>query len=125
MSIKTFSSRYAIAFIFLLAIEILIAVFSFHPIIRGFIGDVLVVVLLYTFLKIFLKSNKTKIALGVLGFAFFIEILQLFKLVELFEIRSKVLRTVIGSVFDVWDLVAYTIGLVLILIFERYLQKKP
>lgn len=116
------SIRYATAFILLLALEIGIAVFNFHPVIRGFVGDLLVILLIYSFLKIFLKTNSIKIALYVLGFAFFIEVLQLFKLVELFEIQSKILRTVIGSVFDWWDIVAYIIGFVLIILFERMFQ---
>jgi hypothetical protein len=116
--------RYFSAFLILLLIEFTIAYFHFNPFIRGFLGDVLVMLLLYSFLKIFIKNNVFNIAISVLGFAFLVELLQFLKLSEILKIKSKIILTVLGSVFDVWDLVAYFIGFLLILLIEKLLHKK-
>jgi hypothetical protein len=116
--------RYFSAFLILLLMEFTIAYFHFNPFIRGFLGDVLVMLLLYSFLKIFIKNNVFNIAISVLGFAFLVELLQFLKLSEILKIKSKIILTVLGSVFDVWDLVAYFIGFLLILLIEKLLHKK-
>ena len=116
--------RYFSAFLILLLMEFTIAYFHFNPFIRGFLGDVLVMLLLYSFLKIFIKNNVFNIAISVLGFAFLVELLQFLKLSEILKIKSKIILTVLGSVFDGSDLVAYFIGFLLILLIEKLLHKK-
>jgi len=118
------STKHILITSFLFITEIAIAYFHFNPFIRGFLGDVLVMLLLYSFLKIFIKNNVFNIAISVLGFAFLVELLQFLKLSEILKIKSKIILTVLGSVFDVWDLVAYFIGYLLILLIEKLLHKK-
>ncbi|WP_034259151.1 ribosomal maturation YjgA family protein [Altibacter lentus] len=115
-----FSKKYLLLFLILLTIEICIAVYTFHWFIRGFVGDVLVILLIYCFVRIFLKGSSVKIAIATLLFAIGIELLQWFDLVELFEIKSLVLRTIVGSVFDPWDLFAYLIGFLVVVISENF-----
>ncbi len=110
--------KYLLSFLILLIVEIAIAVFHFHPFVRGFLGDVLVVLLLFSFLKLFFSIASEKLAIGILLFAFTVELLQFFDLVETLNIQSKLLRIVLGSVFDWWDLLAYTVGTVIIFVFE-------
>ncbi len=114
-----FSTTYLLASALLLTIEIAIAYFHFNPFIRGFIGDVLVILLLYSTVKIFIKNHSLTIALAVLGFAYLVEALQYLKLPEKLNIQGELLLTIVGSVYDVWDLVAYTIGFLLILLIEK------
>tara|TARA_R110002072_G_scaffold108026_2_gene234642 strand:- start:42575 stop:42934 length:360 start_codon:yes stop_codon:yes gene_type:complete len=116
--------KYITLFIILLIIEIAIAYFHFHPFIRYFIGDVLVVPLLYCLLKFFISISSEKIALYVLLFAFFVEMLQYFSITEVLEIRSSVLRIIIGTTFSIWDLVAYTIGYITIIISVKFFPIK-
>lgn len=118
-----FNPKYLIASITLFLIEITIAILHFNPFIRGFLGDVLVIFLMYSFLKIFIKNNTLKIAVFVLAFAYFVEMLQFFKLAELFNIKSTILLIIVGSVFDLWDLVAYTLGFLFILLIEKIFIK--
>ena len=115
--------NYLIVFILLFITEIAIAYFHFNAFIRGFLGDVLVILLMYSFLKIFIKNNVLKTAVSVLAFAYFVELLQLFKLAEKLNIHSEILLTIIGSVFDVSDLAAYFLGFLLILLLEKVLHK--
>jgi len=56
----------------------------------------------------------------VLGFAFSIEILQLFSIADLFGINNKVARILIGNTFDGWDLLAYWFGIIPVLFIEKY-----
>ena len=81
------------------------------PFIRGYVGDLLIVIFLYSTLKLLTNLNSTIVALAVIAFAFFIEFLQLINIVELLNIPSNIIINVIlGSTFDIFDLLAYTIG---------------
>jgi len=119
-----FSAKHLLATLFLFMVEVAIAHFRFNPFIRGFLGDVLVILLLYSFIKIFIKNNSFKISISVLAFAFLVELLQFFKITEILNVQSKLLLTVLGAVFDPLDLVAYSLGFVIILIIEGYFHKK-
>ncbi|CAM3457655.1 DUF2809 domain-containing protein [Aequorivita lipolytica] len=116
-------NNYLISFIILFVIECAIAYFHFNPFIRGFLGDVLVILLLYSFLKIIIKNNVLKTAVSVLVFACVVELLQFFNLAEKINIQSELLLTILGSVFDLWDLFAYFLGFLLILLIEKILIK--
>lgn len=121
----TFNKFYFTLFILLLAIEILIALFVHDNFIRPYIGDALVVILIYCFLKSFLKISVMTAALIVLVFAFTIEFLQLFSIVEVLGLQeSAIARTVIGTSFSFGDLIAYVMGIALIIMVENYRLKK-
>lgn len=105
-----FKKRYFIPFLLVLVCEIAIAIFHFHRFVRGFLGDVLVIPLLYFLLRAFLTITHKSTIYVVLGFAFIVEILQLFKLSEIMNINSEVLETILGNTFDWKDLLAYGLG---------------
>ncbi|QQX75509.1 MULTISPECIES: DUF2809 domain-containing protein [Aequorivita] len=113
------STRHILATSILFAAEIAIAYFHFNHFIRGFLGDVLVILLIYCFIKIFIKNHVLQTAVSVLAFAYFVEMLQLFKFAEKLNIHSEILMTIIGSVFDWRDLIVYTLGFLLILLIEN------
>jgi Protein of unknown function (DUF2809) len=71
---------YALAFLGLLALEICIALFVHDRWIRPFVGDTLVVILLYTFLRIFVGWRHWYTASICLIFAYCIEFAQLLHL---------------------------------------------
>ena len=119
-----FNLKYFIASIVLFLVELTIAILHFNAFIRGFLGDVLVILLMYSFLKIFIKNNILKTAIFVLAFAYFVEFLQFFRLAELFHIKSKILLIIVGSVFDLWDLVAYSLGFLFILLIEKIIKNE-
>ena len=113
------STRHFLITILLFASETAIAYFHFNSFIRGFLGDMLVILLLYSFLKIFIRNQVLKTSISVLAFAYVVELLQLFKLTEKLNIHSEILLTIIGSVFDWRDLIAYTLGFLVILLIEK------
>ncbi|MCB0457419.1 MAG: DUF2809 domain-containing protein [Flavobacteriaceae bacterium] len=115
-------NRYFWIFIFLLVTEVSIAIFHFHPFIRGFVGDVLVIPLLYSFLKLFLKINNRNLLFGVLIFAFFIEFLQVFPIVKLLGLQHTMAAVILGTHFSVLDLLAYILGIIPVLLLENKLH---
>ena len=115
-----FNHLYFFAFILLLITEILIALFVHDAIVRPYIGDLFVVILIYCFIKSFLSIQATKTALAVLAFAFTIELLQYFNIVHHLGLQhSKLARIIIGTSFSWNDLLAYTAGFALIVVFEK------
>ncbi|NME72399.1 ribosomal maturation YjgA family protein [Flammeovirga aprica] len=89
--------------------------------IRGFLGDVIVIGLIYSVLKIFLDTRPSKLIVYVLLFAYAVEFLQYLNLVEMLGLKDyKLARIVIGTTFDFKDLLAYTIGALLVFLIERY-----
>ncbi len=115
-----FSRLYFFSAVILFGIEVLIALFVHDRIIRPYIGDLLVVVLIYCFIKSFLDIPVFKAALFVLLFSYVIEILQYFNLVEKLGLQhSKIASTVIGTSFAWLDLLAYTAGIALVVFIEK------
>ncbi|HSD06465.1 DUF2809 domain-containing protein [Flavobacterium sp.] len=120
-----FDPKYFLYTVLLLIIEILIAVFVHDDIIRPYFGDVLVVVLIYCFIKSFLKLAVLPVAVFVLLFSFSIEFLQYLRIVEKLGLEhSKIARTVIGTSFAWTDIMCYIVGIIIVLISENYSQRK-
>jgi len=120
----TFNRKYFFIALLLLSIEVLIALFIDDNFIRPYIGDVLVVILIYCFLKAFIKLPVLTTALFVLIFAFSIEILQYFNFVEKLGLEgSQLARTVLGTAFAWIDLIAYTAGIIVVLVTELTFSK--
>lgn len=105
-------------------IEVVIALFVKDRFIRPYLGDVLVVILIYCFVKSFINISVYKAALGVLLFAFTIEILQYCSLVEKLKLQhNTVAKTVIGTSFSWEDILAYMAGILIVLIAEKQFKQ--
>src|SRR3954467_13055417 len=85
----TFRKRYFILALFLLLIEVLIALFLHDGIIRPYIGDFLVVILIYCFIRSFISARVLPTAIGVLIFAYAIESLQYLDLIGRLGLRES------------------------------------
>ncbi len=120
-----FNKTYFALTIILFLIEVIIGKYVEDSIIRPYGGDVLVVILMYCFIKSFWDFPIKQTAIGVLLFAYIIETLQHFKLVNILGLGDyKIARIVIGTDFAWSDLVAYTLGFFLIIVFEKYRPNK-
>jgi hypothetical protein len=116
----TFDKKYFFLTIILFVIEVLIAVFVRDSFVRPYVGDYLVVILIYCAVRTILKASVRKVALGVLLFSFLIEILQYFQIVNRLGLENNIIaRTVIGYGFEWVDFIAYTLGILTVLCFER------
>lgn len=102
---------YAIITVILLMIEVLIELFVHDAFIRPYIGDVLVVIVIYTFVRIFIPEGYRFLPLYVFMFAAGVELLQLFNIVDVLGLGdSRFFRILIGSVFDIKDVICYAVG---------------
>ncbi len=114
-----FNSRYFVLAILILIIEISIAIYVHDSFIRPYIGDLLVVIFIYCFLKSFVSLSTSKAALYVLLFSYFVEALQYFRIVQILGFqRNNLARIIIGTSFDWKDILMYTIGIVTVVIIE-------
>lgn len=115
-----FNKKYFYFAIILFILEFLIAIFVKDAFIRPFVGDMLVVIFIYCFLKIFIKNRIGTVAVLVLFFAYSVEILQYFNFIDHLGLRKyKMATIVIGSTFDIIDILAYTLGFLFILFIEK------
>jgi Protein of unknown function (DUF2809) len=88
--------------------------FEGQPLVRGVIGDAVVVALLYFLARAVVDSRPRFLATAVLTVAFLVEFGQYFAVLKLLGVRENwVTRIVFGSVFDYRDLLAYTAGVAL------------
>jgi len=111
--------------ILLFITEVLIALYVHDNIIRPYIGDLLVVILIYCFVKSFFNFPVFKTATGVLLFSYSVEILQYLKLVDLLGLQhSNAANIIIGNSFEWIDMVAYTVGFLTILFVEKIIAKR-
>lgn len=114
--------RYAIAFLLLLLTEIAIAKWA-GGFVRGYLGDVLVIPLVYFFLRALLFPKDGIFSVYVLPFITYslgwvAEVLQAFHLADALGIaEGSPLAIALGGSFDLLDGVCYLAGLYLIGLF--------
>ena len=122
-SILKFNRLYFVLAVLLFGIEILIAKFAHDQIVRPYIGDLLVVMLIYCFVKSFLDTPYLKTALAVLVFSYAVETLQYFHVINWLGLEnSNFARIIIGTYFAWVDLIAYTLGIAVVIYLESALS---
>lgn len=110
---------YALVTIFLLFAEVCIALYAHDDFIRPYVGDMLVVIVCYTFVRIFVPERVRLLPFYVFLFAVFVEALQYFELVKRLGLEeNRFFRVLIGSVFDWKDIGCYALGCVFLAIYE-------
>lgn len=121
----TVNRRYLFFAIVLFIVEVLIALYVHDRIVRPYVGDYLVVILLYCFVKAFINASPLTVAIGVLLFAYLIEFLQYFNFLEWIGLeKNKFARIVLGHGFEWLDLVAYTLGIGTLLLLSRNVRQR-
>ena len=109
-------------FLLLLLIEICIALFVHDSFVRPYVGDVLVVMVLYFLVRIFLPEGCRWLPLFIFIFAVGVEFLQYFNLVELLGLSdNRFMRILLGSVFDIKDIICYGVGCMILQIGQHKL----
>lgn len=105
------NKKYIYLTLLLFIIELVIATYIRDQFIRPFVGDALVVMLIFSFVRIFYQGKAIKLGFAVLLFAFTIEILQYVELIKILGIEhNKIATIILGATFDWFDLLAYVIG---------------
>ncbi len=105
---------YGFAALILLGIEILIGLYA-GGWVRSYLGDVLVVVLLYTLFRTISVNKPSRwfvLPTAILIFSFIVEFLQLWGFCDRFGITNNLLRIIIGTGFSYIDLICYAAGII-------------
>ena len=113
---------FAVISVIILAIEIFIGLYA-RGWIRNSLGDILVVMLLYTLVRTAIPGLQTEwyvIPTIILAFAFCVEFLQLWGFCDRFGITNNLLRIIIGTGFSYIDLICYAVGIIPCYIVEFF-----
>ncbi len=110
----------------LFAIELFIALYVRDGFVRPYLGDVLVVMLLFFAVSAVVAARPVPLALGVLLFACLVELTQAVGVIHRLGWEDhRWARLVLGNTFQWGDLLCYGAGAVLALAVERLAQRRP
>ena len=116
---------YLIVFILLMVVETLIALYVHDDFIRPYIGDVIVVMVLYSFVRIFIPENYRLLPLYIFIFSVAVEVMQYLKIINILGLQNNSFaRVIIGSVFDLKDIACYGIGCLILALYEILIKYK-
>ena len=118
-------TAYLLATVLIFLLELFIALFVRDAFIRPYVGDMLVVVLVYTFLRIIFPEWPRLLPLYVFLFAAGVEALHRIRIVELLGLQdNRFFSVLIGTTFDWKDIACYGVGCVLLGVWEVWLWRK-
>ncbi|MGE8636520.1 MAG: DUF2809 domain-containing protein, partial [Achromobacter piechaudii] len=121
----TFNGR---AFVALLAVTALLALIALYgapyPFLRGFLGDVIAVGWAYLVYRTFIRAQVLPLAIAALLTGYAVEFCQYLAKQYSLQIQQPILRVVLGSVPDWWDVLAYTVGFVVVLLLAGANQRR-
>lgn len=110
---------YLLATIILFITEVLIALYVHDNFIRPYVGDAIVVIVIYTFVRILIPEKGRLLPLYIFLFAVVVEILQGIHIVNILGVAdNRFLRTLIGDSFDIKDILCYGVGCILLWLYE-------
>lgn len=113
----TFNGRAFAALIAVTALLALIALYGApYPFLRGFVGDVVAVGWVYLVYRTFIRARVWVLAVAALLTGYAVEVGQYLARLYGWQIEQPVLRVVLGSVPDWWDVLAYTVGFAVVLV---------
>lgn len=111
---------YIIAALIMFVIEVLIERYAHDDFIRPYLGDFFVVILIYSIVMSVSNSKVKSVAIATLLFSYAIEIAQYAQVVSLLGLEdNKIARIIIGTSFSWWDVLMYTLGVVVVVVIEN------
>ena len=114
-------TNYLIISCSILLVEIIIALFVNDQFIRPIFGDYLASILVFYLLATFVKIDLNKIAILSLLISYTIEFLQLLHILELLHLdKIKILNILLGNSFSWTDMLAYTLGIMTVVLLHNY-----
>lgn len=112
--------KYMLAFVSLLIIEIIIAVFVNDTFIRPYVGDMLVVILMYTLIRGIVKKPIRGLPIYLFIFASAVEMAQYYSVMEKLDLPdNKIMSIIIGNTFDIKDILCYLFAVVILILWEK------
>lgn len=116
-----FNLKYFLLSILIFLVEVLIAtVLKDQFFIRAYLGDVIVVMLLYALVKSFFITNNTKLILGIFVFSCLIEFAQFFKIANKLGFpEGSLMYIVVGNSFSWIDILCYGVGCLILYLLVK------
>ena len=115
---------FAVSAVILLVIEILIGLFVHDSFVRPYLGDTLVVILIWCVVRIVIPDKFVWLSGAVFLVAVIVEVSQIFPLCDVLGIENRLLRTLMGTSFAWGDIVAYLAGCLFTGAVDLLLMKK-
>ncbi len=121
-----FNLKYFLLTIIIFSAEVLIAtVLKDQFFVRAYLGDAIVVMLLYTFVKSFFIIDSLKLIVGIFVFSCSIEFAQFFKAAERLGFRpGSLMYIVIGNSFSWIDILCYGIGCLIVYLSVKIISNQ-
>ena len=94
----------------LIGVEILIGLYVHDSFVRPYLGDALVVILIWCVVRIVIPDRCVWLSGAVFLFAVIVEVSQIFPLCDVLGIENRLLRTLMGTSFAWGDIAAYLAG---------------
>ena len=108
----------------LITLSIIFYFGKIFPFVRATLGDYLVVIFLYTSTLSIKPELSPKITgLIILLIAYSIELLQISIIPKLLNTNSRIIEATLGSTFDFYDIIAYTVGIFSIVSLDIFIRK--
>jgi hypothetical protein len=115
--------RNLILFLLLFCIEVTIALYIKQGFIRAIFGDFLVVIMLYYFISSFIQIKRIYLAIIVLTIAYTVEFLQFIDILNIINYKkNNLVNIILGTTFNIKDLIAYTLGITAVFLIEDGLK---
>ncbi|HOJ48195.1 MAG TPA: DUF2809 domain-containing protein [Bacillota bacterium] len=116
--------KYLFAFLLLTAVEFAIALFVRDRFVRPYLGDVIIIFVIYCFIRTLFPSGIKLLPLYIFLFALAVETAQYFDFVALLGLDgSRFFRILLGATFSFADIACYAAGSIICFAVE-YLQKR-
>ncbi|MGE8613276.1 MAG: DUF2809 domain-containing protein [Achromobacter veterisilvae] len=121
----TFNRRAFGALLAVTVLEALIATLGApYPVLRGFVGDVVAVGWAYLAYRSFIRADVLPLAMAALLTGYAVELGQYLARHFGWRLEQPLLRIVLGSVPDWWDMLAYTLGFGLVLTLAAWKRRR-
>lgn len=114
---------FALLFLILTGFEFIIGIYFHDDFVRPFVGDVLIVIVLYSLVRVFFPHRFYLLSAAVLVFAAAVEFTQMIPLCNLLGIKNEFLRTIMGVSFAWEDIICYAVGCAITAVYDVYLYK--
>lgn len=121
-----FTFKFLFLSILLFVSEVLIATtFKDNFFVRAYLGDVIVVILMYTMVRTLFRMNNQKLIIGIFIFSCFVEVTQYFHLAEVLGFPSgSIMNILMGNSFSWIDILCYFVGCLMVWISIQFLENK-
>ncbi len=105
----------------LFAIELVIALFG-TGFVRAYVGDILVIPLLAAGIRIPFPEKPKLLALYLIFTGVIAELLQYFQFADLLGVTASPIGTLLGTTFDLYDILCYILGGTVFFVCERLIK---